>query len=95
MQLILQGSMGCGSARNDVQKQLKAAGLRTPMAIMHAMHSSIFILVRIRVPGRVWTLSRVGQAACEGQGAVARVARGRAATVWVVACGVSSCELLE
>ena len=43
VQLMLQGSMGCGSACNDVQKQLKAAGLRTPMAIMHAVHSSIFI----------------------------------------------------
>ena len=83
VQLMLQGSMGCGSACNDVQKQLKAAGLRTPMATMHAMHSSIFILApiraRMRAPGRVRTLSRVGPAACEGQGAVARVARGRAA----------------
>ena len=49
VQLMLQGSMGCGSARNDVQKQLKAAGLRTPMVIMHALHSSIFILPSLRV----------------------------------------------
>ena len=48
VQLMLQGSMGCGSARNDVQKQLKAAGLRTPMVIMHALHSSIFILAPSR-----------------------------------------------
>ena len=35
-----QGSMGSGSAHNDVQKQLKAARLVTLMTIMHALRYS-------------------------------------------------------
>ena len=43
VQLMLRGFVGCGSAHNDVQKQLKAADMRTLIATMHAMHFSIFI----------------------------------------------------
>ena len=40
VQQMHQGSMGSGSAHNDVQKQLKAARLVTLMTIMHALRYS-------------------------------------------------------
>ena len=40
VQRMHQGSMGSGSAHNDVQKQLKAARLVTLMTIMHALRYS-------------------------------------------------------
>ena len=40
VQQMHQGSVGSGSAHNDVQKQLKAARLVTLMAITHALRYS-------------------------------------------------------